>query len=284
LQSVTTSGNKSYLNKVTVASFDVLLFALKRFMAISPDGQPPLNGSIPDMTSSTQSFIKVQNIYQKKAEKDRLTMRQFVNDITNEYSSPQLLMPQISDEYLSTFTKNIYSLRHVRTRSYCDEYDFSYSTNEKEDILGEVISATFDPYEVPDQTPLLWYIALRACETFYEKHNHYPGKDSRKLALESDANEVQGYIEGLVEKLGFLNDGGENALIQATLLSTEEEKKGAYAREVTRYYNAELHNVASVVGGVASQEAVKLITGQYIPMDGTYVFNGIACVGGIYKF
>jgi amyloid beta precursor protein binding protein 1 len=54
-------------------------------------------------------------------------------------------------------------------------------------------------------------------------------------------------------------------------------------RELTRYGNAEIHNIASVVGGVASQEAVKIITGQYLPLDNTYVFNGIAAVAGVYK-
>jgi NEDD8-activating enzyme E1 regulatory subunit len=37
------------------------------------------------------------------------------------------------------------------------------------------------------------------------------------------------------------------------------------------------------VGGVASQEAVKLITGQYVPMNNTYFYNGIACTAGVYK-
>lgn len=42
-----------------------------------------------------------------------------------------------------------------------------------------------------------------------------------------------------------------------------------------RYGNSNIHNVAAVLGGVASQEAVKLITKQYIPMNNTFVFNGI---------
>ncbi len=72
-------------------------------------------------------------------------------------------------------------------------------------------------------------------------------------------------------------------LVQSTLLSEEDEKKNAYAKEMTRYNNAEVHNIASVVGGVASQEAVKMITGQYIPIDGNYIYNGIAGVAGIFK-
>jgi hypothetical protein len=29
---------------------------------------------------------------------------------------------------------------------------------------------------------------------------------------------------------------------------------------------------------------VKIITGQYIPLNNTYLFNGIVSVAGVYKF
>lgn len=45
--------------------------------------------------------------------------------------------------------------------------------------------------------------------------------------------------------------------------------------EMCRYGASELHAVASFVGGVASQEVIKLITRQFIPMSGTFIFNGI---------
>ena len=37
---------------------------------------------------------------------------------------------------------------------------------------------------------------------------------------------------------------------------------------------SELHTVASYMGGVAAQEAIKLITRQYIPIKNTYIYNG----------
>ncbi|CAN4094194.1 unnamed protein product [Withania somnifera] len=45
--------------------------------------------------------------------------------------------------------------------------------------------------------------------------------------------------------------------------------------EMCRYGASELHAVAAFVGGVASQEVIKLITRQFIPMSGTFIFNGI---------
>lgn len=48
-----------------------------------------------------------------------------------------------------------------------------------------------------------------------------------------------------------------------------------HAAEVTRYGAGELHAVAALIAGVASQEAVKLIARQFIPLNNTFVYNGI---------
>ncbi|RYG47228.1 hypothetical protein EON67_08770 [archaeon] len=50
----------------------------------------------------------------------------------------------------------------------------------------------------------------------------------------------------------------------------------------TRYGGCEPHTIAAYVGGVASQEALKLITGLFVPIGNTHVFNGIAAVGAMY--
>ena len=266
----------------TISSFDVLLLCLKRFME-AHDGYPPLDGSIPDMTASTNRYIELQGIYKTKAESDKAEMKNILASIVEEFdgSDGSSTIPDISNEEMTIFCKNVYNLRLIKTRSFLDEYEFKYQNEEeKGEILGELASLTYDSYEVPEPTPLLWMIVLRACDAFYDDNGHYPGYDSRELALESDVRAVQKHIVNLVVKLGL----EENELIQSTLLSVEEDKKVAFAKEVVRYHNAEIHNVASVVGGVASQEAVKLITGQYVPMDGTYLFNGIAGVAGVCTF
>jgi len=40
---------------------------------------------------------------------------------------------------------------------------------------------------------------------------------------------------------------------------------------------------AAFVGAIAAQEAVKLLTRQYIPLDNCYVYNGISGVGATFK-
>lgn len=46
--------------------------------------------------------------------------------------------------------------------------------------------------------------------------------------------------------------------------------------EVARARGGELHNMSALTGGMVAQEAIKIITKQYIPIDNTCVFDGIA--------
>lgn len=45
--------------------------------------------------------------------------------------------------------------------------------------------------------------------------------------------------------------------------------------EVKRCHGAEMHNTSSVLGGMVAQEAIKLLTRQYVPVDGTVIWDGI---------
>ena len=53
--------------------------------------------------------------------------------------------------------------------------------------------------------------------------------------------------------------------------------------EVRRARQGELHNISSVTGGMVAQEAIKLITRQYVPVDGTVVWDGIRGKVGVFK-
>ena len=44
--------------------------------------------------------------------------------------------------------------------------------------------------------------------------------------------------------------------------------------EFCRWGGAEMHTFSSVMGGIASQEATKAVTNQYIPLNNTFIFNG----------
>ena len=37
----------------------------------------------------------------------------------------------------------------------------------------------------------------------------------------------------------------------------------------------ELHNISAIVGGIVAQEAIKVITKQYVPVDNTCLYDGV---------
>ena len=45
----------------------------------------------------------------------------------------------------------------------------------------------------------------------------------------------------------------------------------------------EIHNICALVGGVASQEAIKLTIHQFVPLNNTFIFNGIHGVSAVFS-
>ena len=238
-----------------------------------------------------EPYIALQGVYKKRADEDRAAVRAAVDAILSEQKAKvgnDIAVPSVTDEDVATFCRNVQNLRKVITRPYAEEWeshapsadgeDAPMPTPQEEEIRSDLMMATMDPYEVPEHTPLLWHCALRAADIFCERNGRYPGTplDADKKALEADAKEVQAILEPICSAMGL----DDTDLVKSTLLNGSM----AHTSEMTRYGNAELHNVASVLGGVASQEAVKIITGQYVPLDNTYVYNGIAGTAGVYKF
>jgi amyloid beta precursor protein binding protein 1 len=48
-----------------------------------------------------------------------------------------------------------------------------------------------------------------------------------------------------------------------------------YVKEMLRFSDSKVHTVAAFLGGVASQEAIKILIKQYTPMNHTFVYDGI---------
>ena len=53
--------------------------------------------------------------------------------------------------------------------------------------------------------------------------------------------------------------------------------------EFCRAGGSQLHSMSSFMGGVASQEVIKLLTRQYIPMNHTLIYNGIDSTSSVLK-
>lgn len=122
---------------------------------------------------------------------------------------------------------------------------FRYSTyhNELENPNVEELSSA-----LYDENPLLdWYVSYTAYLLYHDQFRDYPQSHNLMIYNEIASN--------VVAKLR----------VDGVQVSDPVQK------EFIRYNNSEIHCTAAFLGGVAAQEAVKLITAQYTPVNNTFL-------------
>ncbi|KAF3443685.1 hypothetical protein FNV43_RR13375 [Rhamnella rubrinervis] len=225
------------------SDFWIMVAALKEFIAKEGGGEAPLEGSIPDMTSSTEHYVNLQNIYFGKADADFLAIEQRVRNILKKIGRDP---NSISKAIIKSFCKNARKLKVCRYRLAEEEFNSP--------ILSELQKyLTDEDYSIA----VGFYILLRAVDRFAANYNSFPGQFNG--AMDEDISRLKTTAVGLLSDLGCNGSTLTEDLIN----------------EMCRFGAAELHAVAAFIGGIASQEVIKLITRQFVPMPGTFIFNGI---------
>ena len=156
-------------------------------------------------------------------------------------------LTDLLDKYDYPSTRNFYHLVQI----YCKNASFlrvlrTTAIKNQENLIDEIDS------------DLSWYIGLHLCDLFYEKFARYPGELlTDETQLEIDVNDLKQINKNLSNKNSISHDREE------------------ILEELGRYGASELHSVAAFIGGCSAQEAIKLITHQYVPIDNTLIYNGI---------
>ena len=221
------------------SNFWLLVRALRDFVTNEGNGLLPVRGSIPDMISSSDLYIELQKIYQNKAKIDTDIITTYLSQTLAAVGKPLNAVPESE---IKLFCRNSAFLRLVRTRSLSEEYN----TPNMEDLIMHLGDPNSD---------LVYYVLLRAVDKFFTQFKYYPG--SSDLLVESDIAQLKSFATTILQEWG-LND------------SAIEDQ---HITEFCRYGAGELHSVAAYVGGVASQEVIKVLTHQYVPINNTYLYN-----------
>lgn len=225
------------------SNFWVMVASLKEFIANEGGGEAPLEGSIPDMTSSTEHYVNLQKIYQAKAEADFLVIEQRVRNILKKIGRDP---DSISKANIKSFSKNARKLKVCRYRLLEEEFNSPIQPELQKYLTDEDYSVAVG-----------FYILLRAVDRFAANYNSFPGQFDG--GMDEDISRLKTTAVSLLSDLGCNGSTLTEDLIN----------------EMCRFGAAELHAIAAFIGGIASQEVIKLITKQFVPMSGTFIFNGI---------
>ncbi|EFN59362.1 hypothetical protein CHLNCDRAFT_137823 [Chlorella variabilis] len=236
--------------------FWVLVAALRRFIEGEGKGLLPLEGSIPDMHASTQQYLELQRIYRAKADADAAAVEAHARAILEGAGRDPAAIPAADIKH---FCKHARYLRLVRCRSLAEETGAG-------SCRGGALRAALAAEDTAASAAL--YVLLRAADRFHQTYQRYPG--SYDSEVEEDAALLKSQAQALLAECGA---GGGAAGVADDLVG-----------EVCRCAAGELHVVAAVVGAVAAQEAIKIVTGQFVPLGGVLIYNAMACTSSVFAF
>ncbi|GER53228.1 NEDD8-activating enzyme E1 regulatory subunit [Striga asiatica] len=223
---------------IAVLKSTLTIFSSQEFIANEGSGEASLEGAIPDMTSSTELYDNLQKIYQAKAEADFHVMETYTKKLLKKIGRDPHSIPNTT---IKSFCKNARKLK--------DHITFNVLYAGPVPLMMRVCRyrTIEDEYSLPVQmelqnTAVGFYILLRAVDRFAANYNNFPGQ----------------FDGGMDEDIFRLKTTAEDLI-----------------SEICRYGASELHAVAAFIGGIASQEVIKLITKQFVPLSGTFIFNGV---------
>jgi len=221
--------------------FWLLARAVKLFVENEGEGYLPLSGVLPDMTCKPGAYVAKQKIYREKAEADCNAVHAHLKTLLTQVGkSPD----DIPHSQVAHFCKHANVMKVFRFTSIPDEHN-----------PAKIQKENIPTYEECG----LWYLALRASGRFQTEHGREPGSRHDDPAAD---------FENL-RKFGV-------ALIAELELDPEEVVLDDYLKELCRFGGSQIHNTCAFIGGVASQEVIKLITKQWHPVDNTIIYSGIS--------
>lgn len=257
----------SYLthsNRIMKAFFSTikgLFIFYKKFNSL------PVVGSLTDMSSGTNFYINLKKIYEAraKADKDELIK------IIKEEVLP--LVPNDSDSINKSIFNSDFNILDLVCKNWPQLNFQSFSFFETEfPNLTEI-----DAYEEKDRFSLNWYVLMKASEVFYMNNGRYPGssikkEDSENIIAEEDFD----YLSDKTEFISILNSYINEANREPNnFINSIKDIEDDFICEFLRNGKLKVIPIVSIVGSIASQEIIKLLTYSFETITNTVIFDGI---------
>lgn len=118
-----------------------------------------------------------------------------------------------------------------------------------------------------------YLVAFFATDAFYAAYQRYPGQDDPG----DDAARLLTLAQRYVDEVHLALSAEDLAKLQGAC-------KELYVSALTsvRGAQSDLASTAGLVAGVVAQEIIKVLTVQYLPLDNTCVYDGVAqAIGSI---
>lgn len=241
--------------------FWYLTAGLRQF--IEREGCLPLEGAIPDMTSTTESYVELQRLYAEKASLDACSVWQSAIELAEHVG---LLKPEefITEYDAKIFCRNCRHVRFMEWRPLADEFAPSAEVGTSA-LLAEALA------DSTKTVSACIFAAFRTSNTFSQTYGRLPGVQSVEELASGD---VDDFVRENAERVfSLMADWFATSGVALNESKTEVARDVAY--EICRYANGQIYAVGAVLGGIASQELIKVITQQFTPMTKRLIYDAV---------
>ncbi|PVU88621.1 hypothetical protein BB561_005762 [Smittium simulii] len=273
--------------------FWIIVKAIKEFVSseVYGNGKLPLIGTIPDMKADTKRYIELQEIYKKKAKHHIDIIYQITQKILADIKCFNVYFNmKIPREEIKIFCKNSNQLKVIELSRpkytslpiYRAKIHDLYCLDPKklDSSIFESLNHINPIYNFDDfQSPEILFIVLEAVVLFKECIGYYPGQDCtiRDGFKDKDMLNIICYLicenwRNLYFSSNQTRSSNDSESADQNYLKNTADN---FLAETLRSRGAQLHSIAAIMGGVVSQEAIKLITRHYVTIDLPAVFDGI---------
>ncbi|KAF2838958.1 NEDD8-activating enzyme E1 regulatory subunit [Patellaria atrata CBS 101060] len=243
-------------------SFWVVANAISQFY--EERGELPLPGSVPDMKAQSADYIQLQNVYKSKAREDFTDVVSRVRRLEDKLGRT---VP-VADKEIEAFCKNADHIKLICGRPFhIARAGEKVRWNERAKVAASMLENR--------ESLIHLYIAFLAYDIFTNSHDAdalggaplAPGEQDLQLDGEKMAGIAYKIVDDLLTEANKFLEGEE--------YDTVKSRTKQFVEEIVRAGGAELHNIATLSGGLIAQEVIKAVTKQYVPVDNTCMFDGV---------
>lgn len=226
------------------------------------------------MKAQSKDYIQLQNIYKAKARQDidevtaAVRRREKVNPITQ--TAP------IDRKEIEAFCKGAAFVKLIRGNPV-----LTSTSNHGDTSSVPRLASSYQ--SLKDEDSLLpIYIAFLAHDAMLQDDNQAPPDEHNdETTLKSLQQHTQTIISNFAAAAATINKDADTDTpqVQADMASRVKP----VLEELVRADGAELHNISALTGGMVAQEVIKVVTKQYVPVDNTCVFDGIASKSAVFR-
>ncbi|KAE8152920.1 hypothetical protein BDV25DRAFT_150394 [Aspergillus avenaceus] len=236
------------------SDFWLIASAVREFF--QQHGVLPLPGSLPDMKAQSADYVSLQNIYKSKARKDVGEVIAIVRRIESQLSARPAHIPE---KEIEIFCKNAAHIKVIHGRS-IPQIDGEAHTSK----------AIRNNINIPDSL-VPAFIAFQVLDNIIT--------EIQEGTLPSESLDDEAAWTAQTDRLMAILTSDDPSAID------EEAREHILdaTQELRRTEGGELHNISSLTGGLVAQEALKVITRQYVPLDNTCLFDGVRSRSEMYK-